>query len=196
MLVHSCLGALLTQTWEVFNRAGALNVLYRSCTFCKQACMHDILNAHSWPATGNSKAWQPTTTRLFEKYDIGAPEYMSVRGISIMMLNKWMKCATKTQSLLTAMPCSHKSHMITLVTIHDFIFQLSMISLTHFEDFTTMKMAAHATAARAHNTKHQSNHHRTKSAAGSQILMWRYKWISNGYVGAAMVHKFTSEGVI
>ena len=32
----------------------------------------------------------------------------------------------------------------------------------------TMKMAARATAARARDSKHQSNHHRTKPAVGSQ----------------------------
>ena len=32
-----------------------------------------------------------------------------------------------------------------------------------------MKMAARATAARAHDSKHQSNHRRTKPAEGNQI---------------------------
>ena len=59
--------------------------------------------------------------------------------------------------------------MITLVTVHDFIFQLSMMSLTHLEDLATMNIAAHATAARARDLKHQSNHRRTKPAAGSPI---------------------------
>ena len=59
--------------------------------------------------------------------------------------------------------------MIILVTVHDFIFHLSMILLSHFEDLATLKMAARATAARAHDSKHQSNHRRTKPAAGSQI---------------------------
>ena len=44
ILSRSCLAALLTQTWEVFHRAGALNVLYRGWTFYKQACTRDILN--------------------------------------------------------------------------------------------------------------------------------------------------------
>ena len=72
--------------------------------------------------------------------------------------------------------------MITLVTVHDFIFHLSMISPTYFEDRATMKMAVRATAARAHDSKHQSNHRRTKLAAGSQINV-TYWWILDWYVG-------------
>ena len=64
---------------------------------------------------------------------------------------------------------TQKSSMITLVTVHDFIIHLNMMSLTHFEDLAAMEMAARATAARAHDSKHQSNHRRTKPAAGSQI---------------------------
>ena len=33
----------------------------------------------------------------------------------------------------SSMPCSHKSHMIALVTVHDFIFYLSMISFTQLK---------------------------------------------------------------
>ena len=36
-----------------------------------------------------------------------------------------------------------------------------------------VKMAAHATAVRARDSKHQSNLRRKKSAAGSEKLMWR-----------------------
>ena len=121
---------------------------------------------HSWPATG-----KPRPTRLCKKCDIGAPECTSVHGIGIVVLNKWMKSATKTQSLLASTPWSHKSHMITLVAVHDFIFHLSMMSLTHFEDLATMKMAARATATHARDSKHQSNYRRTKPAADSQINM-------------------------
>ena len=90
---------------------------------------------HSCPATGNSKPdspYQPACVR--SECDIGAPECTSVHGIGIVVLNKWMKCATKNQSLLASTPWSHKCHMITLVTVHDFIFHLTMTSLTHFED--------------------------------------------------------------
>ena len=64
-------------------------------------------------------------------------------------------------------------------------FQLNaLISLTHFEDVAAMEMAARATAARARDSKHQSNHCRTKPATGSHLLMWRYKLILSWYVGA------------
>ena len=36
-----------------------------------------------------------------------------------------------------------------------------------------VKMTARATAAPERNSKHQSNHRRTKPAAGSEKLMWR-----------------------
>ena len=133
ILGRSCLAALLTQTWEIFHRPGALNILYRGCTFCKQACMRDILNTHL-PRDRKFKAWEPIPARLCKKCDIGAPECTSVHGIGIVMLKEWMKCATKTQSLLASTPWSHKSHVITLITVHDFIFRLTMTSLTHFED--------------------------------------------------------------
>ena len=59
--------------------------------------------------------------------------------------------------------------MITPVTVHDFIFHLSLMSLTHFEDLRTVKMVARATAARARDSKHQINRRLTKPAASSQI---------------------------
>ena len=70
------------------------------------------------------------TNRVSQKCDIGVAECTSVHGIGIVVLNKSMKCVTETQSLLASTPCSHKSHMIALVTVHDFNFQLSMPSLT------------------------------------------------------------------
>ena len=47
-----------------------------------------------------------------------------------------------------------------------------MTSLMNFEDFATM--AARATAAPARESKHQSNHRRTKQTVGSEILMPGY----------------------
>ena len=73
--------------------------------------------------------------------------------------------------------------MITLITVHDFIFYLSMISPTYFEDLATMKVAVRATATHERDLKHQSNHRRTKPAAGSQINV-TYKWILDWYVDA------------
>ena len=46
---------------------------------------------------------------------------------------------------------------VTLVTVHDFTFQLSMRSFTHLEDFATMKRAASATAVRTGDSKRNGN---------------------------------------
>ena len=136
---------------------------------------------HIWPVTENSKPDSPYQIAYLRS---GASGLRSERlhGIGIVVWSKWMKCVTKTQSLLASTP--HKSQTITLVTVHDFVFQLSMMSPTHVGDFATMKMEAPATASRTHDSKHQSNHCRTKQAASSQILMWRCKWIVNWYFGA------------
>ena len=152
-------------------------------TFCKQACMSDILN--TWlPRDRKFKTWQPIPTRLCKKCDIGAPECTSVQGIGIVVLNKLMKCATKTQSLLASTPWSHKSHMITLVSVHDFIFHLTMTSLTHFEDIANNEDGSTCNrCARARDSKHQSNHRRIQSQQQAVKLMWRFKLNSNWYVG-------------
>ena len=75
--------------------------------------------AHVWPMIGTRGSFMGP---LEFCYLGGAPECTSVQGIGIVVLNKYMKCATKNQSLLASMPCSHKSHMITLVAVHNFIF--------------------------------------------------------------------------
>ena len=98
-------------------------------------------------------------------------------------INRW-NVRQKLNPCLLRRHVHTKVNMITLGTVHDFIFHLSMISFTHFGDFATMKMAARATAARARDSKHQSNHRSTKPATGNQTLMWRHKWIINWYVGA------------
>ena len=67
-----------------------------------------------------------------------------------------------------SMPCYHKSHMIALVTVHDFIFYLSMISFTHFEDLATMETAARANPERAHDSTHHSSHRRQQRAIKHQ----------------------------
>ena len=56
--------------------------------------------------------------------------------------------------------------MIALVTVHDFHFLIEH-DITH-ELRRFSKMAARATAARARDSKHQSNHYRTKPAAGNE----------------------------
>ena len=96
-------------------------------------------------------------------------ECASVHGIGIVVLNRWMRCATKPH-IITCFDAifTKKSHDHSGYRSW-FHFHLSMILLSHFEDLATLKMAARATAARAHDSKHQSNHRRTKPAAGSQI---------------------------
>ena len=110
------LGALLTQTWEDLHRAGALDVLYILQT-----------SMHAWHFE-NIVRLRP---KIVDVWYTGVLECTSVHGIAIVVLNKLMKFAGKTQSLLASTPCLHKSHVIALVTVHDFIFQLSMASLTN-----------------------------------------------------------------
>ena len=52
----------------------------------------------------------------------------------------------------------------------------------HCEASATTKMTARAPALRTRDSKHKSRHRGTKSE-GSQVLMWRYKWIPNWNVG-------------
>ena len=92
MLYCSCLGALLTQAWEVLLRAGALNVLYILQTGMYASNFEYIVG----PRPVIESFLQPIPTRLFKKCDIGTPECTSVHGISIVVLNKWLKCATKS----------------------------------------------------------------------------------------------------
>ena len=107
---------------------------------------------------------------------------VTVRGIGV--LNKWLNVRQKLNL------CLLRRHVDTNVTWSPWLpfmisFQLNaLISLTHFEDVVAMEMAARATAARARDSKHQSNHCRTKPATGSHLLMWRHKLILNWYVGA------------
>ena len=81
------------------------------------------------------EASQPIPTHLFKKCDIWTLKFTSVHGIDIVVMSKWMKCARKSQSLLAASPCSYASNMINVVTIHDFVFNMIMLSFTHCEYF-------------------------------------------------------------
>ena len=75
---------------------------------------------HSWPTQIQSltaHGYQPACLRSVTSGLRGT----SVTVCGIGVLNKWLKCATETQSLLASRPCWHKCHMITLVTVHDFI---------------------------------------------------------------------------
>ena len=87
---------------------------------------------HSCPATGNSKPDSPYKPACVRTVTSGL---RNVRLCTASASWCWInRCKKKTQSLLVSTPWSHKSHMITLVTVHDFIFRLTMTSLTHFED--------------------------------------------------------------
>ena len=139
---------------------------------------------HSWPTTANSKPDSPwIPTRLFKKCDVGASARLSLCAASGCWINGWNVRQKINLCLL-------RRHVDTNVTWSPWLpfmisFQLNaLISLTHFEDVAAMDMAARATAARARDSKHQSNHCRTKPTTGSHLLMWRYKLISNWYVGA------------
>ena len=122
---------------------------------------------HSWPTTGNSKPNSP--------YQIACVRSVTSRFRSVRLCTAsaswcWLSGWNVRQKLnLCSTPWSHKSHMITLFTAHDFIFfHWSMMSLTHFEDLAKMEVVACETAARARDSKHQSNHRRTKPATGGQ----------------------------
>ena len=137
-----------------------------------------------------SQGWTSTDENLVRKQERSRNPLVSARDLYVTvsysvielilhqltkLLNKWMGCASKSQALLVSTP-----RHITMVTIHGFIFiQMSMKSRLDCEAFAAMKMAARATASRARDSKHQSNHHWTKPTACSEILMWRYKWIIN-----------------
>ena len=143
MLGRSCLGALLTQNWEVFHRAGALNVVY-NLQIGMHAWYFEYIVGLQTKSQSLTAHTNPPVYEVWHRVSGGT----SGHGIDIVVLNKWMKCATKTQSLFTSTPCSHKSHMNALVANHDFIVHLSMMSFTHFEDFAIVKMAARVTGTR------------------------------------------------
>ena len=127
-----------------------------------------------------ARGYQPASLRRVTSGLQGTS--VTVRGIGV--LNKWFNVRQKLNL------CLLRRHVDTNVTWSPWLpfmisFQLNaLISLTHFEDVAAMEMAARATAARARDSKHQSNHCRTKPATGSHLLMWRYKLILNWYVGA------------
>ena len=113
----------------------------------------------------------------------------SLHGIGIVVLNEWMKCATKTQPLLASTPCSHNSHMITLVTVHDFMFQLSMISLTHFEDFATYEYGSTCNRCACTRFKTPEQPSSYKASGEQSNISVTLKWILNWCVGAQIYIK-------
>ena len=88
MLVRSCSGALLTQTF--FLRDGALDLL---CTFANNhACV--TCSIHSGTSTENSKPDSPSQPTCL-KSDTGASKCTAVHSFGIVVLNKLTRCATK-----------------------------------------------------------------------------------------------------
>ena len=136
MLGRSCLAALLTQTWEVFHRAGALT----NCTGVVHfANRHPCVTfwTHSCPATGNSKPDSPYQPACVRSVTSGL---RSVRLCTASASWFWINGWNVRQKLNLCLLRRHDhtkvtwSCMTTLVTVHDFIFHLTMTSLTHFED--------------------------------------------------------------
>ena len=92
-----------------------------------------------------------------------------VNGIGIAEINELMEYAIKTQTCMFRRRV-YTNHMITLVTVHDLFFYPALPQFMHCEAFTTMKMAARATAVRARgSTPEQPS--RTQPAGGSQLWM-------------------------
>ena len=136
---------------------------------------------HSWPTTANSKpdrAWIPT--RLWSVTSGLRGTSVTVRGIGV--LNKWLKCATETQSLLASTPCWHKCHMITLVTVHDFI-SIERFDFAH-AFWRCRSNGDGSTCNRCACSRFKTPEQLLSPATGSHLLMWRYKLILNWYVGA------------
>ena len=128
MLGRPCLVALLTQNCEFSTGLG----LKMCCTFFKQVRVCEILNT-LLDCDRKFTAWRPIPTRLFKKCYIGASGCMFVHVMSIAVLSKLMKCATKLNFCLLRRPCSHKSRMIAPVSVRDFIFEFSMTSLMNYK---------------------------------------------------------------
>ena len=90
-------------------------VLCMGTYICKQACMRDIsfeyiVGPRPQIQSLTEHGYQPACLRSVTSGLRGTS--VTVRGIGV--LNKWLKCATETQSLLASTPCWHKCHMITL----------------------------------------------------------------------------------
>ena len=87
------------------------------------------------------KAWHiPTLSRVFTKCDPRTSKFTSVHGIGILVLTKMTKCAIKSETLVRSKPLSHKNHMTTPATAHDFIFRFPLSSPMYCEALTATKM--------------------------------------------------------
>ena len=105
MLRRSYQGALLTQTLEVFHRTGALNMLYSLQTGMHAWYFECIVGPR--PEIQSLKAHtNPPVQEVWHR----AAECTSVHGIGIMVLHKWIKCATKLNLSLLRPIFTQKSH--------------------------------------------------------------------------------------
>ena len=140
---------------------------------------------HSCPATGNSKPDSPKQPACERNVTSGLQSVRLCRAsASWCWINGW----NVRQKLNLCLLRRHDHTKVTwspLVTVHDFIFHLTMTSLTHFEDIVNNEDGSTCTRrARARDSKHQSNHRRIQSQQQAVKLMWRFKAILNWYDGA------------
>ena len=128
---------------------------------------------HSCPVTGNSKPDSPYQPACVRSVTLGL---QSVRLCTALTSWCWRNGWDVRQKLNL---CLLRRHDHTKVTwspwlpfmILFFIWPWRRSRILNLKTWQTMKMAARATAARARDSKHQSNNRRTKPAIGSQINM-------------------------
>ena len=126
---------------------------------------------HSCPVTGNSKPDSPYQPACVRSVTSGLRSVRLCRAsASWCWINGW-NVRQKPQSLLASTPWSHKSHMITLVTVHDFIFSFDHDVAHAFWGHRKQWRWQHVQPLRActrFKTPEQPSSY-TKPAAGSQI---------------------------
>ena len=134
----------------------------------RHACV--TLWTHSCPATGNSKPDSPYQPACVRTVTSGL---QSVRLCTASASWCWINGWNVRQNLNHWLIRRHDHIKVTwspwwafMISFFIWPWRRSRILKT----LQTMKMAARASAARAHDSKHQqSNHRRTKPAVGSQI---------------------------
>ena len=133
----------------------------------RHACM--TFWTHRWPATGNSEPDSPYQPACARSVTSG------LRSVRLCMASAswcWINGWNVRQKLNI---CLLRCHVHTKVTWSSWLPFMILFSFEHdvahtfWRPCNNERLAAHATAARAHDSKHQSNHRRTKPAAGSQI---------------------------